>query len=87
MPRSLVRRFMDRIRGLAGPGLGGIGSNGTGRDTVEGLGGVEIIRVAGGGPLRLTDRFSRERHLEKPAIVPVDLAREGGFADRPHVVE
>jgi hypothetical protein len=65
---SLVRRFLECIKGLAGPGLGV--EIGTGRDTAKRLGlgdgGVEIVRVAGGGPLRLTDRFSRHR-MDRPA--------------------
>ncbi|WP_155936635.1 hypothetical protein [Mesorhizobium ciceri] len=36
-----------------------MGGHGTGRDA-EGRG-VEIVEVKGGGPLRLRDRFSRER--------------------------
>ncbi len=55
MPCSF-RHLLDCLIGKAGPGLGG---HGTGRDA-EGRG-VEIVEVKGGGPLRLRDRFSRER--------------------------
>ncbi|ESY75539.1 hypothetical protein X740_31025 [Mesorhizobium sp. LNHC221B00] len=52
------RHLLNSLIGKAGR-LGGIGEIGTGRDA-EGCG-VEIVKVAGGGPLRLRDRFSRER--------------------------
>lgn len=61
---SLVRHLLECLMGKAGPGLGGVGNSGTGRDAANGVGaecGVEIVRIAGGGPLRLRNRFSRER--------------------------
>lgn len=55
------RRFLGLVKRKAGPGLGG--ANGAGRDAA-GVGtgdSVEIVKVPGGGSLRLTNRFSRFR--------------------------
>ena len=61
------RRLLDLVMRRAGPGLGGLEDIRAGHDTAVGHhglghdGGVEIACVKGGGPLRLRDRFSRER--------------------------
>ncbi|TJW50898.1 MAG: hypothetical protein E5X65_25700 [Mesorhizobium sp.] len=60
MFRVSFRRFLDRLSGEAGPGLGG---DGTGHDAAVCGNGIEIVKVEGGGPLRLRDRFSRERAM------------------------
>jgi hypothetical protein len=61
---SLKSWVAHLLKKKAGPGLGG---SGTGPDAagvgVRGSDSVEIVKVAGGGPLRLRprDRFSRHR--------------------------
>lgn len=54
---SFVRRLLELLKRKAGPGLGG--AIGAGSDDRRG-GGVEIVRAAGGGLLRLV----RKRRLE-----------------------
>ena len=76
MPELSFRHLLGFLKGCAGPGLGG--PNGTGDDACRD-GGVEIVRAAGGGPLRLRKREKIVRHDQAAGDLgdPLDLVLAG----------